>query len=170
MLRHIRHIYNTFGRLRRHRIIPVITCDEQMQSRCALLLAQVLHSRGVQVCLATPDNVGAVCLRLLTSSVLQRKASKCSVKEATGPRGNREKGDKRGREFWTSLITFTGTWAFPPGRAEGNGLCCWTSEQANFAQSLLPVAGLRGILWKQTYGSLWLKVVKFANKRVSAGA
>lgn len=83
MLRHIRHIYGAFGWLRRRCIIPVITCYEQMQSRCALLLAQVLHSRGGQVCLAMPDNVVAICLRLLTSSVLQRKASKRSVKEAT---------------------------------------------------------------------------------------
>lgn len=98
MLRHIRHIYEAYEWLRRRHIIPVITCDEQMQSRCALLLAQVLHSRGVQVCLSTPDNVGAICLRLLTSSVLQRKASKPSVKEATGPRGNIERKGKNVEE------------------------------------------------------------------------
>lgn len=95
ILRHIGHIYDAFGRLRRRIIIPVITCDEQMQSRCALLLAQVFHSRGVQVCLAMPDNVGAICLCLLTSPVLQRKESKRSVREAAGPRGNiKRKGGK----------------------------------------------------------------------------
>lgn len=99
--------------LRRRRIIPVITCDEQMQNRCALLLAQVLHSRGVQVCLAMPDNSGAICLRLLTSSVLQRKATKRSVKEVTGPKGNierekTEKGDLKESNYVYPSAAFTG--------------------------------------------------------------
>lgn len=72
---------------KRRCIIPVITCDEQMHSRCVLLLAQVLHSRSVQICLAMPDNSGAICLRLLASSVLQRTASKCPVNR---PKGNDE--------------------------------------------------------------------------------
>lgn len=95
MLRHISHIYEAFGRLKRRCIIPVITCDEQMHSRCVLLLAQVLHSIGVQICLAMPDNSGAICLRLLASSVLQRTASKCSVKEVNRPKGNDERGENR---------------------------------------------------------------------------
>lgn len=88
-------------------IIAVITCDEQMHSRCVLLLAQVLHSRGVRVCLALPDNSGAICLRLLVSSVLQRKASKRAVTEVTRPKGNDERGEKQRRATRKSLIMFT---------------------------------------------------------------